>query len=320
MTIVLSSPFWLLSRGGFAHPKQLSFAAIHHAQIAIERGIYGVFRRDEQLFLLPKFGDFFIVGPYQPAAEDPRKAFGRGDEDTAEGTRVKFPKGLSASFWRGVFELDGKWFFLDSYRRRLLVREKLDGEWRLPRDLVLDLIRPPADDRGPPIWQEVASLRQRFAAALKANQDNPEIFSDVAILPQKWRASFGGSQLLVASRLPGFPLVTLQCRSQGAGYCQFHRQCFLSPKDSLAAVDTAGIAVSAARKQILIGDYKRHRILVYRLGSCFHLPHVTTIRLPKKIGPLTALHVDQDDRLWVTTKDPDPYRNASVYVWLPADW
>lgn len=303
-----------------ARETKLSFDDIDHAQISIERAIYGLYRQEDRLWLLPNFGSFIIESPYNSAATSSEAAFFMGNRDTAKGTRVPLPEDLSDSFWRGAFEFDEKLYFLDAYRKRFVRLDPKTKTWGRARDLVVDLARPPSDSRGEPTNQEIVQFRRKFLAAYNKVKAHPELFSDAELIPRSWRSRFDGSQVILATRIPGYPLVTMRCQSEGLGYCQFERACFLSPEHSPSSEQSSGLAIDEKRRRILIGNYKEQKIYVYRFQSCYHIALVHTMKLPEQLGKITAIHVDKEENLWVTTASPDSYRNASVYRWPKGKW
>jgi len=300
--------------------QNLDFDKIDHAQISIEREIYGILRDKKKIWSLPKFGGFVIESRYNPDAKDSEEAFFMKGRDTANGRRHPLPEQISDSFWRGIVRIDQKLVIFDPFRRRFITYNLKEKEWGMPRDLVLDLLSPPADSRGLPPQRETNSYRARFLSSYKKVQSQPEIFTDATLLPESWRSRVGGAQILIASRVPGFSLIGIKCDLSGLGYCQFQQGCFVDSPIELDSSGLTGIAVSETRRQILVGDYRKQQIYIFRFDSCYHIKHVLTLQLPGQLKAITGLDVDKDDNLWVSTEEPDSYKNASVYRWVKQYW
>lgn len=300
--------------------RQLDFDKIDHAQISVEREIYGVYRDGNRIWLLPKFGGFLIESHYNPSGIDSEEAFYMKGRDTAKSERHHLPDNISDSFWRGIFRIDDKLVILDSFRQRFISFSPENKTWGPVRDLVLDLLKPAADSRGQAPLRETQEYQARFRKTYSKIKGQAEVFTDTAIIPEGWRSSFAGSQVLLVSRLPGFSLIGLKCDLSGMGYCQFQRGCFIETSSSIDPESLSGIAISKKRRQILIGDYRKQQIYLFRYDSCFHIEHVGALKLPPQLNALTAIDIDADDNLWISTEEPDPYLNASIYRWKPDAW
>ncbi|MFW7379523.1 MAG: hypothetical protein ACOH5I_11990 [Oligoflexus sp.] len=309
-----------LSTNAHENVQILEFDKIDHAQISIEREIFGVMRDKDRIWLLPKFGGFLIESRYNASAKDSEAAFYMQGRDTAQSWRHHLPEEVSDSFWRGIIRLDEYLMVFDPYRRRFLTFNAEKKEWGVARDLVLDLLSPPADRRGLPPQRETQNLRARFLQSYKKMAKQPEIFTDVAVLPESWRKHIGNSQMIVASRIPGFSIIGMKCDLGGMGYCQFQQSCFVEPESKLHAPGLTGVAVSEKRKQILVGDFIKQEINIFHFETCYHIRYLHTLRLPPQLKAITAIDVDAEDNLWISTEEPDPYKNASVYRWSAKNW
>ena len=186
------------------------------------------------------------------------------------------------------------------------------------RSMPWDLIKPPADRGGEPTRAETAALRARFKIQwLKVPGRKL-----VGVAPLPLALSKGRHHVyLAATKVAGFPLVEIACGdAEAPSACMITRHCSLDGATELTPSNIAGIAVSEARRMVLVGDARRQLLVGFRYDSCMQVAKVKEYKLPAKLKTVSNLFVDKKDRLWVTTRSPDDYRNASVFFWPPDAW
>jgi hypothetical protein len=208
---------------------------------------------------------------------------------------------------------------LDSLDSRVIAVEAMSGFFVSQRNIVLDKLRPPKDSRGEPTKLEVAAYRRQFMSAFGHPEDHRVRLAGLAPLPPSWREG-EAHQYLLASRLPGFPLMTLQCDEGSLTQCFVARGCFVEGLADMELDSIAGIATSVKRRLILVGDRKKALLHVFRFNSCHHIVHAGDISLPERLKEIANLSIDDADRLWITTMRPDDFQNANVFLWDADAW
>ena len=84
--------------------------------------------------------------------------------------------------------------------------------------------------------------------------------------------------------------------------------------------DLRGIGISASRKQIILGDPVAREMHAFKYNSCSSIQQTGSRALPKNIKTLSNLSIDSEERLFITTEDPDDFLNASLYFWHTEQW
>jgi hypothetical protein len=141
-----------------------------------------------------------------------------------------------------------------------------------------------------------------------------------AHLPPTWDGQKDRVHLLTLTALNDFPVMRIECGLGGDGPCLAARQCFVENMPQLLPLARRGLAVDVSRREILIGDSLKHRIMRFKYHSCFHISYLGELKLPPKLKEITNLFVDVEDRLWVSTKQADDYHNATIYFWDKTSW
>lgn len=297
---------------GAPFKKQLAFEALSYSQLSPQAGVTGLLVEKERLVSV--FGG-------DPSAFV--AAFRLGDKkfladmtfEIPPGERITFDKRVPSGHWRGLIPVGKeRLLFLDGAGGSLMAVEGKAMKFLSHRQIIVDLIRPAGDSRGEPTARETAAMRKRFTKHFLAAQGSGLVFTGIVPLPRKW-GNKDGAKFLLATRVTGFPVVTMRCNENDVTQCQLERACDLGgwrPKD---AVDVAGLAYSEKSDEILIADRRDHSLRVFQASSCAHSPYRGDLRLPEKLKSPTNIAVDDDGRLWVTTERPDDYRNGSVFMW-----
>ncbi len=318
----------------------LAFPPAAQALGPIERVISALGMVGDQLILLPQDKSFAVLAKLPAgtlAAEVPvltadlggppmvrtppltAASFGQGVAPDGS-----YRKGEAGAFkgadWRGMaVTADGeRALLLDGFEVVLHEASPQAMQWVLSRTPPWDRIRPPRDRGGEATSGETAELRAAFKRAFLATPGLKA--AGIAPLPAAWNERKGVTSYLLALRVAKFPLVLMECSVSEPSACQIVRQCLLEGAQDLAPEAVTGIAVSAARRLVLIGDGKGRRLVGFKFTSCLHVARERDYALPKQLKELTNIVVDTRDRLWVTTGRPDDYLKASVYVWPKALW
>ncbi|WP_141735798.1 hypothetical protein [Oligoflexus tunisiensis] len=303
----------------------LPFDQLKHYQVALEKGLYAVYREKDMVLTSSRTAKFYLKSQYNETAKEQDLGFGSLHVPTDKSERVPFPENESEKRIRGILPLGPHWFFLDAERRQFALWHHDRKIWLRPADIILDLAKPPRDPRGEPTRSEVAELRRGFTRAFsRVQQDNNELFGGLAPIPSFWKDR-DGSQFLMLLRVPGTPLMTVRCQGRNMDKCQAMRACFIHGLPSHLVEELYGLAVDPVRKELLIGNPGERRIMRFKAPSCYHIAHLRTrddIGLPEQLKDLSSLFIDADRNLWLTTLRPDLYKSASLFrfdasVWAP---
>lgn len=318
---------------------KLKFDQIHHSQISPIRDVAGIYRNNNILITVPEKSNFFITTNYQFEEKESYKAFGNKFNDFANSERKTFHQQVGTGRWRSVLPFaKNSHLFLDGEHMRIIAMELEKDNYISSQSIVLDLIQPAKDSRGEPTDHEIRAYRNQFKKSLlnirrqKIKEVNtPKIQGikqdfqyllpavGMALLPDNWRHG-EKAQFIIASQLEGFPLMTMYCSPETLTNCQIERGCFLDKKKPLQASSLNGIAISAKRKLLLLGDSDKHEINVFQYLSCHQIKYLGAIKLPRKVFRLHTIFIDHDDQLWIGTQKPDNYLNASLYNWKSGNW
>ncbi len=111
----------------------------------------------------------------------------------------------------------------------------------------------------------------------------------------------------------------MECETEDPSACVITRQCNLEGEKP-AANAIAGVAISVAKRLIIIGDAKGHRLLGYNWHSCFDARQSQTWTIPGQMRSLGNVAIDSDETLWLAMQVPDYYLNASAFAWQKGAW
>lgn len=286
----------------------------------LERSITAIFLADGRgvrsgtVVAMPFRKPYATVHPFTAEATTRETRFGK----LTDGQRLTVMDQGAAIDWRGMDEVDGKALLLSGEDLVLVDADVVSMKETTRRSVAWDLIKPPRDPRGEPSTAQVQDLRRRFKKAYQATTGVR--VSGMARLPEEWARTKGVRSYLLASRIPGFPLLLMECQKDEPSSCVLARACNLEGAASLKPSAVTGIAVSAERKLVLIGDSAHQRLDAFRFNSCYDIPKKAEVDLPARVKGLVNLYVDGGERLWIASKAPDDYLNASVYFWPKTAW
>lgn len=292
--------------------RELSFPEESFSLQTVERNLLGITVADGAVFAFLKNSGFFLRIPFNPDGKDRETRFGR----LTDQRRQNLPLGLGAE-WRALERLDNRFVLFDAARLATAEVDATSFQTLIERSIAWDLIRPPADRGGEATRAETAQLRAKFRQRFLAT---PGIkLAGMARIPASWQKQKDarrGADYLVATRIPDFPLLWLECQADAPSQCLVARYCQLSERLDIPSEAIVGFGLSEKRQLLVFGDPTRHRLLLYHWRSCYGSTRSKqVVQLPAKIKTLTALHIDADDRLWVGSDEPDDYVNASIYSW-----
>ncbi len=276
----------------------------------LERRITGLSVNSDTLVIFPEQDQFMITLTY-PGKVGSRSSF-FGDLTLQE----RFPFELKGKRrWVGAYAFDDFLMVLDSINLQMLVVNSKTKKTLLESYVSWDLIKPARDRGGEATKDEIARTRANFRTAFRKNPQYA-----VSGMTFKEKDSRGTLQFLLASRVAGFPLLTMECRADTGDFysCQIARQCFVSA--SLKGVKLQGIGFSSARSLVVMGDVANSELIYFKFNSCYDVREVGRRKLPAQLKGLSGVAIDEDDNLWVTTRDPDDFLNASVFRWDKSTW
>lgn len=300
----------------------LPFLQHRHYQIALENGLYAVYRENNQVISSARSSDFFLISQYDEKAGEADLGFGSLHVPTDFAERVPLDKGEKDRRIRGILPKDGTLFLLDSDRRQFLLWQQKQKIWLRPSDIIFDRVKPPADPRGEPTRWEISQQRAAMRNAYSALSQEAEVLVGLSQWPSFWKNP-DKADFLMLTRLKGFPLLSVKCEGKSSSYCYIVRSCFVHGLKSSLSPLLSGLAVDAKRREILIGIPLEKRIARLKATSCYHLAKTSDqkdILLPEELKNLSNLFIDVDNNLWLTLQRPDLYKSASLFRYDAEVW
>ncbi len=301
--------------------KKLKAVSVNAALDTIEPSVASFLVEKEQLLVFPTGRGFFLTVPFHPQGQKKIERFEtqlsqrRVSSDLKFNATRSFPLGIARGF-----------LFFDSLENQMVHLSKAFKVISPERSVVYDLIKPAADRGGEPTWVEVQKLQGRFASNYLAHQG--EKFSGISPVPGVWvqdqfRRSGRSKKseqhtFLVLSRIHGFLLNLLTCTEESPSQCVLERAC--SVRGLPSDFQPRGLTLAKDMRLVFIGDDLKNRIAVLKFHSCFDVAYAELIEIPAQVKQLTDIQVDDDGRLWVSSRRPDDYFNASIFMWEAKEW
>lgn len=261
-----------------------------------------------------------IDGKFDPSGKTREQIFGKltdqvrreifGDKDANGSAPPSFA-------WRAVDLESVRPLYLDGESLTIHEADPKTLASVMRRSIPWDLAKPPRDRGGEPTTPETNELRDKFKRAFRSTLGLKA--AGMAPIPEAWGTS-GKRQYLVALRVKGFPLALMECDKEEASSCMLTRHCRVEGAKELAPASISGIAVRPSDRLVLIGDAARHRLVAFKFHSCFSVTRTRELLLPGKLKDLSNVSIDQEGRLWMTTRRPDDYQNASLFYWPAGSW
>lgn len=279
----------------------------------LSRGARGMMLHENKLWVIPKNHTHATLANFDPRGQTRDKVFGTFESLQKPMLMNERDKDLWVHLRRteagNYLAFDGRnfaWIEMDPDQKEIL-----------RRSVAWDLVRPPRDRGGEATQGEIREFRRRFSLNWQTTLGHKA--SGVAKAVDRWVGAGKKNTFLVSLRVREFPLVLMECDPNDPSQCQLTRGCFVEGTPIEPSALT-GIAVSHHRNLVLMGDSRGGVIRGYRFHSCFHVTHEKTWVLPATLKKLSNISVDEDDRLWVSTEDPDDYLNGSVFYWNRDLW
>ncbi len=309
----------LITSPALALTEFLEFNDILHAQRSKIQDVFGIYRDSSDLYTFFADKDFYYKTKYREDAKDPLQAFSDKSFGTADSTVVTLDSRVGKGKWLTIAPAGPKGYFLFDAELNIGAFDNT-GAFIRKNTLVIDLLRPAADARGEPTRYELAAFRQNITAQFNKFAKGDVILAGVT--PRfKTLPDSDGAQYLASTRLPNFTITTLKCDDNDWGNCHLARGCFISyERHQIKPEHVVGMTYSEARDLVLVGDTEYNRIFAFKYNTCHHVVFVGLMHLPTQLKELRSIEVDSKDRLWVSTKAQDEFRNASVYVWPANKW
>jgi hypothetical protein len=275
-------------------------------QGVIEYPAFSAPSKGEVVVALPTRTTEFATHPFRILTPSPTPSIEFGKAVTAK--RYSVPSPVISRQIVGILDTSKATHLVDGHT--LDIHRFNDWQYIEVSSIAWDFPRPAADSRGEPTKVETA----RFQAAFKK-----------AMLKAVGTRRIAGAQPLsddeyiVGTTLPDFPLFTMRCaEKEKLGGCFFDRGCFISG-DKKGVATSVSFAFSRKRKLALFLEPANHAIRVYKFHNCYHSSYAGELQIPKRLlKPATAIHIDSEDRLWLTTEMRDNVSNGNSFVWL--DW
>ena len=276
------------------------------AWVAPEQSVNALLRNGNEIFLLAQKKNILVKHPFDSSLP-PLKRF----KNTTDTQRWDLPKDINLTAWRGI----------EKYRDTLILLEGVHlsfGIWSLKDNKELhrftiprDLIKSTGDAIGEPTHAEIARNRTRFSQEFDQAKEKPK-FVGIKLIPDSIKHQ-DRVEFLVTTKLPSFALIKIGCTDDAdLGSCRIQRVCDLPLTADKKGRAINGLAYSAKRNLFLIAQNDDKLLYGFEYKTCAHIRLVKTIHLPKELKSISQIHVDQDDRLWVTSFDPDDRQDSSV--------
>ncbi len=315
--ILISFCLCLADSQGYAKENDnylLEFDKVKHYLVSIEAQLAGVAPQGEMVWTFLRKGSVFVESKYNEQSSDPDLGFGTLKDPMEGSSRVPLAEGEKDRRIRGARVTAEAKFFLDSAKRQILSWDKGKSRWQAPIDIIMDMVRPPADARGEAPRAEIERTRARFLKSYRMRTDDPEFIVGMTDLPEHWRDR-DGSHSLVLLKHQDFPLASLKCQTESDKNCRFMRVCFM-PKLSLQEVENlSGIAYRKKTRELWIALNEPPRIIRFSAKSCLGVSKLGVNYLPKELRKMSGLAIDEKDRIWITTAEADLKHSASLFIW-----
>jgi hypothetical protein len=292
----------------------LKFEDIHYSHISMVKSVAGIWRVGDVIYTTGKTPAFYLTPINSPPKDyDPLL-------DIAPSEKVTIPESGPSDEWLPMGELTAdKVMFFNKNSLRVALFNRKDWSLLEAKDLVVDQVKPAKDTRGEPTQKETLALQGKLRAFYNKLKKDVPLIKSIAALPLDKREA-DAHQYVALTDFPDHPVMTISCSGAQPLYCKLARACFARLPKEVRLDQLAGISFSEKRKIMLVGNPAEKRLEVFHYSSCFDVVHAGKIDYSVKLKALQSLHVDPSDGLWITTSEPDDYRNGSVYFWQPGDW
>lgn len=289
--------------------KELTFPSKEFSVETVESGIQGVYIGKNELIAIPYEKPFILKSKYDPKGINREQKFGL----LTQMQRISLDGIESAARWHGI-HLSTSGLLLLNGLDILAVFINQDLQLVSRHSIVWDRILPPSDSRGEATTWEIKDFRTRFRSEWQ-KLDGVK-FSGMALLSEnKERISY-----LIGTRLQSASIAIMQCPRDRPSACQIKRGCNVHFLKKVEANQLTGLAFHRASNTIALLEPKQNQIHLLNYQSCYHISQKTTIFLSKKLKESTGIFIDDNSFLWITTRTPDDYNNASIFGWDYKDW
>lgn len=284
-----------------------------HAAITIERGLSGAFVRDGEAFLFSGTLPNMVQLPLDFDGKTREEKFGLlTDQKRVPLLDAKYP-----GTWRGAFMIGDRFVAWDATKLQLLVMNEKNYKTILSATVPTDLIRPAADRGGEPTALEIKIERNKFRGL--SHKVFGMKYTGISQIPAGWEKG-SGTNYVVTSKVPGYPVLIMNCRTEDPGSCMMTRHCYLEGGPKISPESVIGVAVLTESKEILIGNSNLNEIDVYKFNSCFDVVWQRKLKLPARLPKISNLTIDDEQRLWVVTPTPDSFTDANIFYWEKDVW
>jgi len=275
----------------------------------IERTISGVTVDRGTIYQFIEGKEYFITSPFKPEGKNREEVFG----PMTASERVKIgAEGEKARPWRGAVVHGDVLLLLDGVGLEVVTYSLKNKAHFSRHSIVWDTLRPPVDRGGEATAKERESFRAKFKSAMvKAGE--MKFVGLAKVHPSKWESK--SPELWVATAAAGFPIVRMSCTEEDIARCRIIRACYVEGDKDLSPTSISGIGATPDGKYVWVLDRKQRKLRRFTANSCFHMQHDKDVDLNEKLFEPTNIHIDDGDRLWISTIRQDDYYNSSVTWW-----
>lgn len=295
----------------FAKAKALPMPLIGASLDAPEQLVEGIIRYKNRVYLTYFGKDLIVRVPFNGITLDQKKSFG----EFSESNRIQLNTAIKGRLWQGGDVVGGKLILVDGDLFQVAAFDEGNGLLINSRTIPWDTIRPAADRGGEATKSEKNLVRKAFKKAYTATPA-PAV-AGIAYDRHKWLGK-DGHHFFVATNIHGFPLITLKCQKDDPSACVVDRACRLKGKE-IAANYIGGVAV-ASERQLYLLDSITKKLIWYAFDSCYEARRRGELDIPNQIKKPSDVYIDEENGLWISSRDPDDYYNASAYYWRKSEW
>jgi hypothetical protein len=288
---------------------QLPAPPENQAVVSVERSQAAILVNAETIYQTPDRVSYFVQTPFRHQSATRAEIYG----DLLDSKRIEIgSEGEKQRPWRGIGLYQNALLLLDGVVLEVIAYSLKSNAFLSRHSIMWDQLKPPRDRGGEAGKPETLQFRKKFASAM-AKADEVKLVGMSAV-PEKWKET-KEAEFFVASRLRDFPILNMACTDDDPARCRIRRGCMVEGASDMVPEDIVGFGVSESKKMVVIGDRKKHLLHVFKYVSCLHVPKVGEILLPKEVFQISNIHIDSEDRVWVTTIRPDNFHNATAFWW-----
>jgi hypothetical protein len=305
IAFLLASIWWSPSAMASSLPPLIEL----HSLETVERTISGTVVDRDVIYQFIEGKEYFISTPFKADGKTREEIFG----PMTASERVKIgAEGEKARPWRGAAVHGEVLMLLDGVGLEIVTYSLKNKAYFSRHSIVWDTLRPPVDRGGEATLKEREAFRAKFKSAM-SKAGEMKFVGMTKVHPSKWESK--SPEFWIATRAAEFPLLRMSCTEDDVARCRIIRACYTEGDKDLAADSISGVGTTADGKYVWVLDRMKRKLRRFTAGSCFHMQHDKEMDLTEKLFEPSNIHIDESDRLWITTIRQDDYYNSSLTWW-----